>query len=793
MKINFPKFGYEVRSAQLITQYGVGAMTDFPDHTFMLATPSKWGKKSYRQIHDPRLEKRLGVNFLGQPVGEASNQAATDDYRIAFVRFPGWYRCTHCKCFKTMDEWLDIYRSNHPDAADEMIGHMKCPSCGRGKLSVTRFVTVCSAGHISDFPWRAWLTYKGVGGNVTCPHKELELVDKNNGSSGLDAVVIRCKDKDCGRHADMGDAFQPDVFQRIIEKNSEASVILRCPGNHHWDLKGDSNCNEPRKVVLRGSSSVYFPKVISSLTIPGFADNLTELIQNTHAYQNGYLAALMTVREIGVDPSAVDNLWAPRIAQEIADAMGDVDAGAIQDILGRLRSGPAEIRIDDIAFKHQEYDVLNGSQDAAIVGGRAIKDFRKEKTNNSVCGLEQVVLVSRLREVMALVGYTRILPEGAVLEGGGDDGAAQRPSRLVDLKTHNEENGKDWYLGCESRGEGIFVQFDSTALKEWYESNKDSIDERLGHMRNHCANSFFGANKLTKTTAEFVLLHTISHLFMKQLSFECGYNVASLKERIYCDRALEPDGMAGFLVYTAAGDSEGSLGGLVRQGREDLFKNIFRKAIESAVFCSNDPVCSLSKGQGTDGMNLAACYACALLPETSCEEMNSLLDRALVVGSIDNRNLGFYSPQLFNGDTWDGKDKTKTVSSPNVVDEDVHDDAGGPVEVVGGTDVGDAQTYTEILEDIKTCLEDDSPSKDFIDGMIARAAELTNAERPCRDARCGDSSVDLVWRNLKIVVCSEDSQEAYGILSGEHSGWTAFYMPDGKSDELVDMLKGGVE
>ena len=130
---------------------------------------------------------------------------------------------------------------------------------------------------------------------------------------------------------------------------------------------------------------------------------------------------------------------------------------------------------------------------------------------------------------------------------------------------------------------------------------------------------------------------------MKQLSFECGYNIASIKERIYCSEKKDGICMSGILIYTASGDSEGTMGGLVRQGRPDIFPIIFRKAILSALTCSNDPVCSLSMGQGRDSLNLSACYSCTLVPETSCEEFNVFLDRGMVVGTFEHSDFGFYS------------------------------------------------------------------------------------------------------------------------------------------------------
>ena len=138
------------------------------------------------------------------------------------------------------------------------------------------------------------------------------------------------------------------------------------------------------------------------------------------------------------------------------------------------------------------------------------------------------------------------------------------------------------------------------------------------------------------------MLHSLSHALMNQLSFECGYSIASLSERIYCSDAPNTK-MAGIFIYTASGDAEGTLGGLVRQGRVDMFDKVFKKAIEAARTCSNDPICITSRGQGRDSLNLAACYACGLLPETCCEEFNSFLDRAMLIGTYEHPEIGFWS------------------------------------------------------------------------------------------------------------------------------------------------------
>ena len=142
----------------------------------------------------------------------------------------------------------------------------------------------------------------------------------------------------------------------------------------------------------------------------------------------------------------------------------------------------------------------------------------------------------------------------------------------------------------------------------------------------------------------FILIHTFAHLIMNQLTFECGYSSAALRERLYISsNASSP--MSGVLIYTADGDSEGTMGGLVRMGKQIYIEPVIKKALDSAKWCSSDPVCmemGNSKGQGPDACNLAACHNCALVPETACEEFNRFLDRGIVIGTIENPSLGFF-------------------------------------------------------------------------------------------------------------------------------------------------------
>ncbi|HPZ27060.1 MAG TPA: DUF1998 domain-containing protein, partial [Bacilli bacterium] len=239
--------------------------------------------------------------------------------------------------------------------------------------------------------------------------------------------------------------------------------------------------------------------------------------------------------------------------------------------------------------------------------------------------VKTISLVNTIKIVKTLIGFSRINP----VEKGGFG--------FVDIKGENL-----WYPAYEIKGEGIFLELDENAINNWIHNNPE-IKKRVDIMKSNSEKSLLGRTKSSILTPKFVLLHTLSHLLIKQLSFECGYSIASLSERLYWSKETDKNQMAGIFIYTTSGDSEGSLGGLVRQGRTDIFPQIFNNAILSAKTCSNDPICILSRGQGRDSLNLASCYACSLLPETCCEMSNSFLDRALVVGTYKADNIGFYS------------------------------------------------------------------------------------------------------------------------------------------------------
>jgi hypothetical protein len=260
------------------------------------------------------------------------------------------------------------------------------------------------------------------------------------------------------------------------------------------------------------------------------------------------------------------------------------------------------------------------------------KDFLiAEETGYDIQGIERVVLAKKMREVRAQVGFTRISPSY-----GDDEVEEDEKAELVKVA---EDERIRWLPAYDVRGEGIFIKFDQAKLTAWARS--DMIVDRYDRVISKFKKGSVSRGVIEQLVPQFFLIHTFSHAVIRQLGFECGYSSTALKERLYCSSSPDTE-MAGVLIYTA-GDSEGTLGGLVKQGEKDFFESIVINAIKNIKWCSLDPLCAESPGQGFGARNLAACHACSMLFEASCETRNCYLDRAALIGTIANPELGFFT------------------------------------------------------------------------------------------------------------------------------------------------------
>ena len=306
---------------------------------------------------------------------------------------------------------------------------------------------------------------------------------------------------------------------------------------------------------------------------------------------------------------------------------------------GEAASSEDEGHVDPLRVR--EYRVFSSGQLEIAGLPRALLKIRQPEMAEYSDWLrgyfDHVALIDSLRETRVLRGFDRLQsPSSSEMDY----------SKLLWKKPPHPESGQRWLPATVVFGEGIFLRFDQKRITEWEQSQAREHEDRLCGLNRslRAMRERRGQGEGALVTARQLMIHTFSHLLINQLVFSSGYGSASLRERLYVESpAGEDGGMAGLLIYTAAGDSEGSMGGLVRQGEPGLMEHVMLKAIESAMWCASDPICIQSHGQGPDACNLAACHSCALLPETSCEQMNRFLDRGTVIGTLEKPDTGFFS------------------------------------------------------------------------------------------------------------------------------------------------------
>jgi len=583
-----------LRRSQTITVFGVGAIVDLPDASVMVCGIEKWDTKGATRLSDPRLERKLGAPYFIMPPDK--NQSK-DGIRV--IRFPKWMRCRSCGALRNVEEWDQRAHEARPDK--DFFSRPFCDRCSV-PLIPSRFIVACRKGHVDDFPYSKW-AHKGQ----ECSNPDLKYSESGR-SASLAGITISCNN--CHVHNSMSNAFNKDIL----------SGIITCEGSKPWVGKWKEGCGEKLSGLLRGGTNVHFPIVKSSILIPPFtSENLKTKIANTRSWQ------VYESQEGGMDVDTIAVLVADETGEKKSDVLEAITQMEKGDLKDKIDRSEEEYRFDE--FKAFTGKVYSGD------------DFEIEPVSGGSYGiscLNRVILVKRLREIRVQTGFARIRPPEYVAEQQEDE--SQEKSEEVSV---SDDRSVRWRPGFEVRGEGVFLDFDINKLISW--TLKREVIKRVKLLINRFKKHPDIFATVDKMNTEYIFLHTLSHLLIRQLSFECGYGSSALRERIYCSSDQKNRKMAGILIYTADGDSEGTMGGLVRQGKKDYFPATFKKAVSLAKWCSSDPLCIESDGQGFQSMNLAACHACAMLPETSCEIMNRYLDRGLIVGTLVDKEIGFLS------------------------------------------------------------------------------------------------------------------------------------------------------
>jgi hypothetical protein len=403
--------------------------------------------------------------------------------------------------------------------------------------------------------------------------------------------------------------------------------------------------------VLINATNVHYSKVASAIWIPPrpfvlpIENQVASMLRRNDIAETlnlmrgifglNYIGAFLSA-PIVVSYLSSNNLQYPNVAQIIQQV---VDGALQPPVQGAAVTDTQGLKYEE----YQAFQILQGHNFENNPDGHLIvRPVEQDDVHGAFNGfghrLELVSLVDKLRETRVMYGFSRLLSENPLIPSN-----YQQIQELL-WRNWPVENANRWLPANINMGEGIFLKFDHYAVRRW-EQRQEVID----HLASLRARSIASAQRACRPVPDIeprmVMLHTFAHLLMKRLTFECGYGSSALRERIYAS-GDENSEMAGILIYTAAGDAEGSMGGLVRMGEPLNLARVFRNAIEEARWCSSDPVCTEignHGGQGNDGLNIAACHSCSLAPETSCELFNALLDRQLVVDSATGRNVGFFS------------------------------------------------------------------------------------------------------------------------------------------------------
>ncbi len=599
-----------IRRSQAVVPFGVGAIVEFPNQSLMPAGLDAWPDAPACAIQDARLAHRLGVQYFREPP-PAPRHGATGAY-LPFVRFPLWHFCPRCRTLiKT--SWNEV---SPPRCNSDLKPRTGVPPCAslperrRWRMVPVRFVSVCPKGHIDEFPWEEWAHSKRgeLASAKPCPSPKLRL--NYTGKAGLLGLLVKCEA--CGQkaHSLMGSA------------GKDGLKGMKCSGNRPWfGPAGKEVCDHPASPVSvpRGATNLYFAKVASSILIPPYTTPIRKLIDDAHNW---------SVLTSGIEEGGKLDEARMRFFAEMRRIDLNALRSAVELKLSGLSASSAQPESEE-EYRYAEYKALlaeeSRSEDDLVLRRQRLDAYDSDIS----LYFSDIVLVEKLAETRALTGFARINPPPMREFDSGD-------RRQLAL------NPVPWLPAIRVYGEGIFIALDRKKLDGWASIASSRI-QRMSSNHNAACNE--SGRLPRRLTPSFVLLHTLAHALIRRLSFECGYGSSSLRERLYCsdDPAIQ---MAGILIYTAAGDCEGTLGGLVRQGKHGRFEGIIRGAIEDARWCGSDPLCAESAGQGTDSVNLAACHACTLVPETSCEEGNRFLDRLTLIGELKKPEIGFFHKLL---------------------------------------------------------------------------------------------------------------------------------------------------
>lgn len=640
----------QIQTRKAISAYGgVGSILETRDGSILISPFNEWpfflvvdGKfEDHNIINDKRFKNRLSKYFqeleslIRIPVNDL-RQGYNPDNKFAFLSakyFPEWFYCNSCHKFDKLSNWKYNWDNNVKSKLpkdkngkdnDYYFFPPKCYSCYLKNekkkkryfaLEQVRFILTSPNGEIADIPWDKW---------ALLPKQS----KKTNGKSEntIEDEMITLSDiivpSDISLEYKTSDKLDDLKGIWIIAKNKKGEQVnfTTLSGLFNLRLKIQDlfpNTNENDilfKPVIRSSNSVYYPNILSSIFIPA-GDELNEFTINL------------------IKEECQDGSNAEQISKNLKRYKKiEIEANTIQNLINNnFSERETEIAKTENQYRFDEYKFIidNGNciRKEELIFNKIDEHFFQNELIESIYKMDKIKITS------VQTSYTRQEPVSMDSFLMDDDNAALKAESIEKKFTSKEGKNTSYLPAIESYGEGIFFDFDDYKLDNWVNTHPD-IEKRISTIIDNHKKLESAFNDGLDLTPKFILLHTFSHLIIKELEYLCGYPATSIQERLYIDDELK---MNGVLIYTIAG-SEGSYGGLTSICNNDKMGKLIESAMIRAKDCATDPICYHTNGQGVSNLNLSACFNCTLLPETSCEMFNCYLDRRILI----DKDYGYF-------------------------------------------------------------------------------------------------------------------------------------------------------
>ena len=577
-----------LRASQIITTFGPGAVVQMEHDSVLVMGIDTWNKSEdyYKKLGHPYLEQLLEKSHFKMPrqVGR---------HRVLSCRsFPLWGVCSNPVC-----AMLQKHKAAPPDGKRLF----SCRDCGR-EIYAAKFAAVCSNGHLEEFPWNEWAHSRIPERGICDRHPRLQFRQRGN-SPGLADYFVTCLDCKASRSC-----------AGATSRSGLEDIISGCNGAMPWIghnvttecSDGQGNPTPVYGIHIR-STSMYYPVTVTALYVPEWLHPVQKCITESKELIRSQLG-ISTARVVAEKSELLEKVRETHTIDEIEG-----------HLIKRFNPRPdlnkdsteAQVRnreYGDLMLSEFEGDEYLEIAEVAVVGELA----------EYVRTLKQI---KRLTEIRVMRAFTREAPADPYLSEG-------QSVKYCPISGRNT----DWYPAIENRGEGFLFTLNEERLCRW--EGKPAVRSRCGMMRDAFGELFSDMDQDDpRRPPRYTLLHTLAHVLIRGVAAVSGYSEASIRERIYSGGQH-----SGILLYTATPSSDGSLGGLVRQGKTENFASLLRASVRGSTRCSRDPLCAeddpgdMARASAPlyTRINASACYGCVLLPETSCENVNRLLDRRLL-------------------------------------------------------------------------------------------------------------------------------------------------------------------